>query len=172
MPVSVNNRAVQALAADLRRAAKNAPREIARATTDMARAAGTESKRAAAKVYAVKAGRIDQDITVTKGRGRVTVSGDRRPITALSYGARQTKRGLSFRVLKQGKRALLRRGFIAKNKGTPLVRVGKERLPVRLVAGPSVADMLANPKVQEPLIEKVSDRAVKTLSRRLGRLRG
>ena len=170
MPVSINDRGLQALVADLKRAARISPREIARATTDMARAAGTESKRAAGKIYAVKLSRIDQDITVTKGHARVTVSGDPKPISALSYGARQTKKGLSIRAIKANKRKILRRGFIAK--GKPLERIGKSRLPIKFVSGPSVADMLNNKQVQDPLIENVSGRAIKTLSRRLGRLRG
>lgn len=172
MPVQINDRQAQALARELGRAARNAPREIERAVVTMTRAAGTEAKRAAAAVYAVKSARIAQDIKVTRGNGRVTISGDPRPITALSYGAKATRKGLSFRVLKKGKRVVLRRGFLSKRRGLPLLRLSAKRLPVRFVKGPSVADMLANPAVGEPMVAAVTDRAIKDLTKRLGRIRG
>lgn len=172
MPVSISNRQVQRLARQLGDAAKNAPKELARATVSIGRAAKTESKREAVKVYGLSQSRVAKDLVVRTGNLRVTIQASNKPISVKSYGARRTNRGLSFKVLKSGKRVVLRRGFISKEKLITLQRVGKSRFPVKGIYGPSVADMLAKKEVQGPLTRRLADRAVKQIIQRIGRLRG
>jgi len=123
-------------------------------------------------VYNVGKGRIGDDLTVTSGNLTVTITGQKKPISVKSYGATQPKKGLSFRMLKQGKRSTVASGFLSKKNGTPFKRVGKSRLPIKVVSGPSVADMLNRDTVQKPLTQNLADRAIKEISRRIGRLRG
>lgn len=172
MPVNISSRDAQRLVKQLARAAANVPKELSRATISIARAAKTETKRAAASVYNVSQARIAEDLSVTSGDRRVTIEARKKPISVKSYRAVQTKRGLAFTVIKGGKRATLKRGFITKSSKVTLQRVGKPRLPVAGVYGPSTADMLNRDNVQKPLTRKLSDRAVREIANRIGRLRG
>lgn len=155
------------------RLAADSPREIQRAVGTINRAAKTETKRAAVGVYNIKQARVEKDLNVKPGNLKVTIEGDPRPINMASYnGTRRLNKGLRIQPVRGGKVGVLRKGFIAKTKGFAAQRVGDKRLPIESVAGPSVADMLLNPKVADPLAEKLLGRAETELTRRLARLKG
>lgn len=79
-----------------------------------------------------------------------------RPISLKEYGARQNRRGLSVRVLKTGGRKRIKSGFVASELGGhAFVRVGKERLPIRKLFGPTLQSQVevVIPKLQEDYID-------------------
>lgn len=88
--------------------------------------------------YSLKAARIKQDVSPPRFSadgmtGVITTS--RKPITAMQFGARQTRTGLSMAIFR-GERTVVKSGFIAK--GLPFRRRGKERMPLSVILGPSI----------------------------------
>lgn len=173
MPTHIDSSELQALGRRLARVASDAPREISRAVSTIARASGTEARRSAAAVYALPPRRIAEDVIVSQSLGAVDIRGRKKPPTLLAYGATRTKRGLSVRVLRGGPRTTLRRAFVVDRLKVPFERVGPKRFPIRALYGPSVADMLNNPRVLTPLQERLILRGTSELQRRITRaLRG
>jgi len=88
--------------------------------------------------YSLSAGRIKQDVFQPQfkdGGKTATLSTSRKPITAMQYKAKQTAKGLSMAIYK-GQRTVVKSGFIAK--GLPFKRMGKARMPINVVHGPSI----------------------------------
>lgn len=180
MPVRIDNKELRKLGKEFARLAADAPKELQRATGSINRAAKTETKRAAVGVYNITQKRVDKGLTVKPGNLKVTISGERRPINAVSYkGTVRQKKGLKFRPMKGGTAGVWKRGFIVNTKSKDgdsysyaAQRTTDKRVPIAGIAGPSVADMLANPKVEKPLADNLLDRAETELLRRLARLKG
>lgn len=185
----VSGDGIKALALRLARASKDAEKDFRQAVGTMARAAKTETKRASAKVYNVSQTRIEKDVRVTSDANAVTITGYKRSITFNSYGFVATATGLRGSLFKSGKRHTFKSGFKAPGLAgnvngfhlVPFWRVGpkrkmrkgryagKLRQPLESLHGPSVADMLKNDKVSEPLTTQLLGRAASELRRRISR---
>jgi hypothetical protein len=81
----------------------------------------TQAAKAVGSYLALTAKRIKKDFTLQKAnfqniKGAFVSSGD--PIGIYQYAARQLKTGVSFKVLRKGKRQTLKHAFIAKGKST------------------------------------------------------
>lgn len=83
------------------------------------------------------------------------------PISLKRYGARQVKSGLSVRVLKSAGRSKIKSGFKSKEmRDHAFLRVGKERLPLRKLFGPTLQSQveIVMPSLQidyiDPTFEK------------------
>lgn len=105
--------------------------------------ATVETKKAIRARYAVKSGTLDGSsvsvrMTSHAGLPAAELKGSRKTRTVNQWGAKETKRGLTFRVYK-GQQENIRSGFIAK--GLPFYRTGKSRYPLDVAHGPSVDGM-------------------------------
>lgn len=170
MPVTATSPDLVALVRRLGSASKDAPVAFKQALSSVARAGKTETKRAAVVEYNLSQKRVEEGLTVKQSDGAVVIRASRKPITVRSYGARQTKKGVVVKVLKSGGRKLIRAGFSpAKFNGTPFKRLGRSQYPIAPIVGPSVADMLNNAKVSEPLGKRLIVRASDELNRRITR---
>lgn len=168
MPIAVKSPDLTALARRLGAVAKDAPKAFAQATISVSRASKTETKRAAAEVYAAAQGRIADGISVSDTSGTVTIRTRKKPLTLRAFGARQTKRGVVVTVIRSSGRKLIRSGFSpAKFNRVPFKRLGRSQYPIAPLTGPSVADMLNNPRVYTPLQERLVERGRSELNRRL-----
>lgn len=155
------------LARDLQRAAKNAPLEFTRAASSVARASKTEAKREITAIYGLPQKRVDEGLTVTSSGPTITTTASARGVTLQQFGGRQTARGYSASVLK-GRRSIIRGGFTPpKFRGVPFKRTGPDRLPIKVLYGPSVAAMLRNREVSERFVVRQSIRAREELTRRI-----
>ena len=88
--------------------------------------------------YTLTSARIKQDTSQPQyrdGGQTAVIRTNRRPITAMQFKARETRRGLSLAIYK-GQRTVVRRGFIAK--GLPFRRQGQARYPLDVIHGPSI----------------------------------
>lgn len=154
------------LEAQFRDAGRRGEAEFKRAMITARRATGTESKRSVAASYNLRQRRIDQGLYVASAADGLgfTVTGNRKPISFASYGARALKRGgISVRITK-GKTSRFVNGFAATApSGAALfwVRtgeaprrmqagryVGRVREPIKPLFGPSIADTLNNDEVR------------------------
>jgi hypothetical protein len=114
--------------------------------------------------YSLSSARVKQDISSPQFRdgGQTAVlRTSRKPITAMQFKARQTRRGLSMAIYK-GQRTVVARGFIAK--GLPFQRVGKDRLPLRVIHGPSIHAIYTGGKfagqIQQATEQRIEERLV------------
>ena len=172
MPLRIDDAPLRRLGREFARLAADSPKQIRQAVGSIRRAADAETGRAIREVYNVKLSGVKSGVDVSAGDLSVLMSAEPRPISATQFaGTRQTAKGLRLQVLKGGRAAVIRRGFISKNKRVPFIRETDKRLPIRKATGPSAADMLANPRVRKTLIRTLGDRAVKELERRVLKLR-
>lgn len=178
MPSRIDNAALRKLGREFARLAADSPKEIQRAVGTIRRNANTEARQAIAGgkgkgAYNITQTRVQKDLDVKSGDLKVTITGDPRPINAARFtGTRKLKNGLRLQPIRGGRVGILKKGFIAKNKRYAAERVDKPRLPIESVQGPSVADMLLNPKVEVPLTTALIGRAEAELISRLARLKG
>lgn len=74
------------------------------------------------------------------------------------FGAKETKRGLTYSV-RRGQRSVLPRGFIAETVGGhAFTRVGRSRLPIRKRFGPGLAVMADNDAVRNAGLKRWDER--------------
>jgi len=185
MPIVASTKEIEDLGRAFARAAQTTPIEFVRARKSIARAAGTEARRAAAAEYNVSQRRIGQDMTVSETALGVLVTGQKRTITFVSYGFKPTRKGLAGKIRKKGKRSVWNGSFIAIGlngnrvsfwrHGAPRVMTagryeGQRKQPLQALHGPSVSDMMRDTRVAKPMRERIWERARKELSTRLTRI--
>lgn len=169
-------RQFDALTARFAAAGKNAPVELRRALISSQRAAKTEFSRAARQIYNVKAGSFANNFSVSppnESRLSYEVIGEKRGITVAAFGARAVKKGLSVQIKKAGGRTVITGSFFpsAGNKsGVPFKRDGRSRLPISVVYGPSVADMIKAKSVHDPAIKTTKERLSADIEKRINRI--
>lgn len=119
--------------------------------------------------YSITAGRIKQDISEPSYRdGGLTaiIRTSRKPITAMQYGAKQTKAGISMAIYR-GQRTMVKSGFIAK--GLPFKRRGKKRFPLDTIKGPSIHAIYTGGKhagqIQQATEQRISEQLVTGITR-------
>jgi hypothetical protein len=91
------------------------------------------------------------------------------------FGARQDKRGVSFKISKQGGRNRVDGAFQGpkpgvmnvKWKGNAFRRVGKERLPIIHIRGVSAFGAYVKNKFTKPQIKRINDELRKQMERRI-----
>ena len=84
------------------------------------------------------------------------------------FGARQTKKGVSYKISKKGKRETITSGFVSNKLGDHVfVRVGKSRLPLRKPMGPSPWGVFVRQKMKPEVQEQVEVELEKQLDRRI-----
>ena len=157
------------LARDLARVVADVPKTFAQAASSVARASGTEAKREITAIYNIKRGRVGESLISYAKGSEVITTGKAKGITLQSFGGKQAAKGYMAAVRK-GRRKLIKGGFTpAKFAGVPFKREGKERTPIKVLYGPSVASMLRNREVSERFILRQSIRARDELTRRIFR---
>jgi len=119
----------------------------------------------------LSAGRIKKDLKdprFLRGGREAMVHASYNPITALSYKAKQTSRGLGVTFYK-GERKIINRGFIAK--GLPFARRGQSAYPLRVVHGPSIAAAYLNgsrsAEIKAQVERRMEEQLAKGIMRRL-----
>ena len=142
---------------------KAEPRAINK-TAQMGRTAQSKEIR---RVYTIKAKRLNEEFEKVSGPNRATVSKPRAIIRARKltkrnpglqhYGAKQTKKGVSYRVRKDKGRQRLPRAFtaaMARGGEGVFVRTGIKRLPIVRKTGPSVVQTMERVGI-EPIKQSV-----------------
>jgi hypothetical protein len=124
--------------------------------------------------YSITSARVKKDVTAPQFRNggqTAVIRTSRKPITAMQFKARETRRGLSMAIYK-GERTIVSRGFIAK--GMPFRRVGKARMPITVVHGPSVHAIYTGGRhagqIKQATEQRIEERLVTGIMRHLGRV--
>ena len=120
-------------------ASKDIPKAIRAGVRDASKAGRTTLAKSIGQRYSLSAARIKQDVpnarVAADGQSAV-ITTSRKPITAMQFRPRETRKGLRMRVYRGGSATLVKGGFLAK--GKPFKRRGKERMPLDVIHGPSI----------------------------------
>lgn len=152
--------------AELRRVGRlGEARALARAVNRTARSARTFLRRSVQDVVNLRAKDVNQVVSVkraSRSSPDAVLVVARRPVPLFRYAARQGQRGTTVKVKRSGSRKLVRRGgrkaFIVTLPGGHtgvLVRSSDERLPIRELFGPSVAQVVDDAGVHAKLARHV-----------------
>lgn len=151
-----------------------------RATGTLRRRMPVAARRDIQQEYNLTASRINKGLTATAIEGGVQITGSSRGIGLLQFGARQTRKGVTY-AIKRGQRQLEESAFIqvpAKARASgPQVFVRKYqggkrvgRYPIVREFGPQIAQMLRRPDRRDRLVEVQTDILQAEIRRLLGTL--
>ena len=165
-----------------------------RALNKAANQTKTQASKSIRAKRALKAGVVNEQLKVTKAarKAEAAVVATGAPIPLRDYGARQTARGVTFRV-NRGKRSLLKGAFIVQSIGQHVFTrsgpkrkmkrgryVGKKKQPIIKRVAPSLPSTFVRDEVIRAMHSKVAsiyprlighevEREIAKLTRRIGR---
>ncbi len=191
MPVKVESPDLAEMLRTLQAASKDAPKSFKLAMNGARNKSKADTATQSSAIYNVAEKRVTQDLTVKAVEGYTySIVGRKRKRgpSLIAYGAKQNSDGLSVTVIKQRGAKRIPSGFVNRGLGGNLLafvrkgakrkmkagrNVGKIRQPIKSLYGPSVADMLTNNAVYNPIkarfVTVVSDELTKRISRALRR---
>jgi hypothetical protein len=155
-------------------------RELAAAINQVARKTKLDIGRDVRSVIAIKKKESEAPLKIsakaTADHPQTTVSiAKTRRLGLRHFGARQDKRGVSFKISKQGGRQRVDGAFQGpkpgvmnvKWKGNAFRRIGKERLPIIHLRGVSAFGAYIKNKFTQPQIKRINDELRKQMERRI-----
>ena len=133
-----------------------------------------EASRRIRDIYNVPAERLEKDIFIRvdpDGKKAYIIFSRRHPPGLQHYKAKQLKSGVSVYVKKAQRKTLAHAFMATMSKGGTGVweRVGKARLPIRRLYGPSVGGMIKNPAILDAVKAKIRERFPINFKREMGR---
>ena len=81
-----------------------------------------------------------------------------RSLNLINFGARQTAKGVSVKISRDGGRKLIPGAFIGNDRRTVFKRVGKARLPIKALQTIDVAQMFNTKKINQAVIAAINER--------------
>ena len=170
MAVKIDTRGAVNASKRLRQFATSIEQVVPRAASDLARRIGPEASRQIRSTYNINATRLRESLTVTRTGDAVVLTGKDRPTGLTQFGAKASKRnGVTVTIRKDRAPVQFRHAFAATGRGSNrqvFQRVGKARLPIEAMYGPSPAEQLRNPEIRDHIVE-FSQRTIAAEIRRL-----
>jgi hypothetical protein len=150
------------------------PKEIRTVNNKVAKNTKTKIGQEIRKHIAINAKGAKEPIHVKKAdqpgqNSQVTVQREARP-PLKRFGAKQKKKGVSYRISKKGSRQTIKNAFgpnIPKLNGHVFVRSGKKRLPIRMLYGVSVAAVFQKQGLIGPTKKQIQERMEYEIGRRI-----
>lgn len=81
-----------------------------------------------------------------------------RSLNLANFQARQTAKGVTFKVSKAGPRKLIPGSFLINGGKTVMIRVGKKRLPIKALQTIDVAQMFNTKRINARVVNTIKDR--------------
>jgi hypothetical protein len=81
-----------------------------------------------------------------------------RSLNLANFGARQTKKGVSFKIKRSGSRVVIPGSFLINGGKTVMIRVGKQRLPIKALQTIDVAQMFNTQRINAKVVQVIKDR--------------
>ncbi len=81
-----------------------------------------------------------------------------RSLNLINFGARETARGVTFKIKRGGPRQLIPGAFIASAGRTVFIRTGKPRLPIKALQTIDVAQMFNTQRINARVVKTLEDR--------------
>lgn len=130
---------------------------VAQAKTAMSREIRAEFNISASKVNeslrvnkaTAKGGLLNIEATLDSPRKRG------RSLNLINFSARQTAKGVTFKIKRNGPRKLIPGAFLGNDKRTVFIRVGKRRLPIKALQTIDVASMFNTRRVNAKVLAMI-----------------
>ena len=150
---------------------KKAEQAMQRSRSTVARRVKPFARRDIQAEYNLRAARIDQGLAVSQTQDTIVLTGAKRGVGEIEFAGRHSRRqkGASSQVRKDKGRSIDPGSFIATLHGgnrQMVIRDTKKRLPISVLYGPSIAQMLRRPG----RAERIADFAQTVLSAEIARL--
>ena len=155
-------RALDQLSADIgnKATASALNKTVAQAKTSMSREIRSE--------FNISAGKVGESLAITKAIGK----GARFSLTAMlesktkrgrsiniaAFNARQTAKGVTFKIKKSGPRKLIPGSFLINDGKTVMIRVGKARLPIKALQTIDVPSMFNTKRINAKVLRFIEDK--------------
>lgn len=191
MKITINQNDIAEIRTMLRQIKDEAPKAVVRAINETMPGVRTDGTKLLSDHYALTAPSIRESWKINKAKfrdphGVVSTAGTF--IRLINYGAKQTKTGVSVKILKAGKRKVIKHAFISTvrkdqsnkqvywrtYKGPHSKPVSnrayakmplKYRVPVEALYGPRIQDYLGDPYVMSMLTKMTEERLSKNMRR-------
>ena len=179
LTIAFDKKKVDELAKVLAGTKKKVSREMKIAVNATAKKTKTEVSKQIRAELAVKAKVVKETISVTKATdslaGAVVMVKQTKRIPLRDFGARQTKKGVSYKISKKGGRKFVAGAFQgprpgamkASWRGRVFKRIGKERLPITQLWGPSPWGAMVKKKMKPIAVRKANKELEKQIERRI-----
>jgi len=82
----------------------------------------------------------------------------KRSLNLAHFQARQTSKGVSFKIKKGGPRKTIPGAFLINGGKTVMIRVGKQRLPIKALQTINVAQMFNTKRINAKVVQVINDR--------------
>lgn len=86
------------------------------------------------------------------------VSKKGRSLNLSNFQARQTSKGVTFKIKRSGPRQLIPGAFLINQGGTVMIRIGKERLPIKALQTIDVAQMFNTKRINAKVVDTIKQR--------------
>lgn len=171
--VELRGRGIAVFTAGVERLASDKTRAAARmALNDTGRRANTQVKRTLTKQTGLKSGAIQKGVKqqfASNARLEFRIIGTGKHFGLTDFGARQGKRGVS--AAPWGTRRIFPRTFLAPKLGNQVfVRLGRARLPIKKLWGPSIPREMVRDQVPKTFTSMAATILPAQLRRQLARL--
>lgn len=173
MQVYFKDNSLNKLADAVRKSGRDFSREFATACNKTARGMRTPINKEIRKELATKAGAVKKTIGISRKATKQTLAAgvevkrtERIPLR--DFGARQTRKGVSYRISKSEGRKKIPEGFIVQKIGGHVFRrKTKQRLPIQKLFGASPYGVFVKQKMEVPISAEAEERLAKEIDRRI-----
>lgn len=182
--LSVKPSQIKRIEAALGSKAKQVPRKVASAVNKTATRTKGFMAKEVSKELALTQKNIKSTISIPEratpnNLGVKIVLRESKKIPLRDYGARQTKRGVSYKISRRGSRKLVEKGFQGPTpnirkvswRGRVFARVGESRLPIVQLYGPSPWGAFNKNKMRRPVLKLAKKQLRKELAEQVRRIK-
>lgn len=175
LAVELDGSEIRRLMASLKNPAKSTPKILAAAVNDTARQTRTRMSVRIRRRVNIKKKDLDPYLSFSKAttanpQSKITLKEERR-ISLKDFGAKQTKRGVTYKIDKLGGRKLVPGAFgpqIGKLNSLPTMRVGKKRFPIRFLRGVSAWGVFVqNKSIEQGTLDEARKLLANNIRRRV-----
>jgi len=158
---------------DVQRALKDLQADVARKATASAlnktvALAKTAMSREIRAEFVLSAGKVNEALRINRARasgGQFALQASLespskrgRSLNLANFAAKQTAKGVSFKIKRAGKRQLIPGSFLINSGKTVMIRVGKRRLPIKALQTIDVAQMFNTKRINAKVLQLIEQR--------------
>lgn len=178
--IEISEKQIKRLREAVDKAGKKFPKEFAATINDVSRKTKVKIGKDVRSVVAMKTAEAKKPISIkgkaTPGHLSATVSLKKTKRLGLQhFGARQDRRGVSYKISKQGGRQRVNGAFQGPKpgvmkmswKGNVFRRLGKSRLPIVKMLGVSAFGAYAKNELEKPQVDEINAEITKQIERRI-----
>lgn len=172
LAIEINQKQLSALRDAVGRSGKRMSIEIAAAINATAKKTKLDIGRTVRETINIKKKESEEPLKIVTKAGKDSLSSTvqlrkTRRLPLKSFGARQDKKGVSYKISKQGGRKRINGAFVWKARGLAFIRAGKSRLPIIHLKGVSAWGVFAKNDLTPAQLKASKTELAKQIDRRI-----